>query len=69
MGEVDDNRADAGAVADLAEALSGWWVRGRLADAEALEQGLYASLDRRADTDLSACVERTITENTKATHT
>ncbi|WP_440580975.1 hypothetical protein [Streptomyces sp. PT19] len=38
-----------------AEALNGWRVR--LADAEALEQGLYASLDRRPDADLSACVE------------
>ncbi|MET9776323.1 hypothetical protein ABZ023_19015 [Streptomyces sp. NPDC006367] len=38
-----------------AEALSGWRVR--LADAEALEQGLYASLDRRPDADLSACVK------------
>ncbi|MEU4176380.1 hypothetical protein [Streptomyces sp. NPDC026589] len=38
-----------------AEVLSGWRVR--LADAEALEQGLYASLDRRPDADLSACVE------------
>lgn len=38
-----------------AEALSGWRVR--LADAEALEQGLYASLARRPDADLSACVE------------
>ncbi|MFI2415095.1 hypothetical protein [Streptomyces sp. NPDC018947] len=38
-----------------AEALSGWRVR--LADAGALEQGLYASLDRRPDADLSACVE------------
>ncbi|MFI5743851.1 hypothetical protein ACIA9I_36455 [Streptomyces anulatus] len=38
-----------------AEALSGWRVR--LADAEALEQGLYASLAQRPDADLSACVE------------
>ncbi|MBQ0890615.1 hypothetical protein KBZ94_37815 [Streptomyces sp. RM72] len=38
-----------------AEALSGWRVR--LSDAEALEQGLYSSLDRRPDADLSACVE------------
>ncbi|QYA98339.1 hypothetical protein KZO11_34550 [Streptomyces anulatus] len=37
-----------------AEALSGWRVR--LADAEALEQGLYASLAQRPDADLSACV-------------
>ncbi|MFB7781417.1 hypothetical protein ACFC1D_01730 [Streptomyces vinaceus] len=38
-----------------AEVLSGWRVR--LADAEALEHGLHASLAQRPDTDLSACVE------------
>ncbi|MFF5969919.1 hypothetical protein ACFY7C_00170 [Streptomyces sp. NPDC012769] len=38
-----------------AETLSSWRVR--LADAEALEHGLYASLDQRPDADLSACVK------------
>ncbi|MEE1744063.1 hypothetical protein [Streptomyces sp. JV184] len=46
--------ATARTVAD-AEALSDWRVR--LADAEALEHGLYASLARRPDADLSTCVE------------
>ncbi|MEU5600073.1 hypothetical protein [Streptomyces lydicus] len=45
----------AGRVPADAEALGNWRVR--LADAEALEHGLYASLDRRPDADLSACVE------------
>ncbi|MFE2850120.1 hypothetical protein ACFXJO_03180 [Streptomyces lavendulae] len=38
-----------------AEALRGWRVR--LNDAEALEHGLFASLARRPDPDLSACAE------------